>query len=512
MSPESQPGSTIQPQTPPALPAVRRGRSYARLSYPHPQRGTAYKDILRHTTLIGSAIDCPVRLLSSEIAAAHCVITLDNEVIRVRALRPDAGIRVNGHAIDISVLCHGDVLEIGPFSFRVETNLTFELSKTAPVAETRMDLVQTIGPDTATAAETAPTNDTAPEPATTPPAESEPEDETEKPISLEFLKKLMLQGVLTKFQTQWLLEGKFEEFSIDDYRIVDILGTGGMGWLYVGVNQQTGEKTAVKVISKHMDNDYLTRFKLEARAGLLLNHANIVRTFKLGETDEILYVVMELVEGISMQELIVRQGSLPWPQACSLVAQAAAGLQHAHEKGMVHRDVKPGNLLVKRNGIVKVLDFGLALMEKDEDEFTLAMISGQGCVGTADYISPEQTLDSFAVGPRADIYSLGCTLYCALTGSVPFPGESVAKKLRSHRTRDPRSVRELKPEVPEAVEQIVIKMMARKPEDRFPTAAAVVEALQPHARRDSASFNFGEVLAQRSEEARQRVNLLRQRR
>jgi len=139
------------------------------------------------------------------------------------------------------------------------------------------------------------------------------------------------------------------------------------------------------------------------------------------------------------------------------------------------------------------------------------MISGQGRVGTADYISPEQTLDSFAVGPRADIYSLGCTLYCALTGSVPFPGESVAKKLRSHRTKDPRRVRELKPEVPEAVEQIVAKMMARKPEDRYPTATAVAEALQPHARRDSASFNFGEVLAQRAEEARQRVTLLRQR-
>jgi len=512
MSAEPQPASTIQPQPPPAASAVRRGRSYARLAYPHPQRGTGYKDILRHTTLIGSSTDCPIRLLSSEIAPAHCVITLDNDVIRVRALRPEAGIRINGHPIDISVLCHGDQLEIGPFSFRVETNLTFELSRTAPVAETRMDLVQSVGPDTA--AEVSPTSDTAPE--TAPEAASatapEPATETEKPITIEFLKSLMLQGVLTRFQTQWLLEGKFEEFSIDEYRIVDILGTGGMGWLYVGINQQTGEKAAVKVISRHMDNDYLTRFKLEARAGLLLNHANIVRTIKLGETEEILYVAMELVEGISLQELIVRQVSIPWPQACSLIAQAAAGLQHAHEKGMVHRDIKPGNLLVKRNGTVKVLDFGLALMEKDEDEFTLAMISGQGCVGTADYISPEQTIDSFAVGPRADIYSLGCTLYCALTGTVPFPGESVAKKLRAHRTKEARPVRTIKPEVPAAVEQIVAKMMARKPDDRHATASDVAEALQPHARRDSASFDFTEVLAQRSEEARQRVNLLRQRR
>jgi hypothetical protein len=508
MSAEPQPAITIQPQPPPAPPAPRPGRSYARLAYPHPQRGTAYKDILRHTTLIGSSIDCPIRLLSSEIAPAHCVITLDNDVIRVRALRPEAGIRINGNPVDISVLCHGDCLEIGPFSFRIETNLTFELSKTAPVMETRMDLVQGIGPDTA--AEAAPTGDTAPEAA--PAVPPEPEEDAEKPITIEFLKKLMLQGVLTKFQTQWLLEGKFEDFTIDDYRIVDILGTGGMGWLYVGVDQQTGEKAAVKVISRHMDNDYLTRFKLEARAGLLLNHPNIVRTIKLGETDEILYVAMELVEGISVQELIVRQGSIPWPQACSLIAQAAAGLQHAHEKGMVHRDVKPGNLLVKRNGMVKVLDFGLALMEKDEDEFTLAMISGQGCVGTADYISPEQTIDSFAVGPRADIYSLGCTLYCALTGTVPFPGESVAKKLRAHRTKDARPVREFKPDIPAALEKIVAKMMARKPDDRYATAAEVAEVLQPHARRDSASFDFSAVLAQRSEEARQRVNLLRQRR
>src|SRR5580704_2876013 len=187
MSAEPQIGSPTQQQTPPAPPAERRGRSYARLSYPHPQRGTAYKDILRHTTLIGSSIDCPIRLLSSEIASAHCVITLDNDVIRVRTLRPDAGIRVNGHASDISVLCHGDVLEIGPFSFRVETNLTFELSKTAPIAETRMDLVQTMGPDTATANETAPTNDTSPEPTAAPPADTDPEEPTEKPLTLEFL-------------------------------------------------------------------------------------------------------------------------------------------------------------------------------------------------------------------------------------------------------------------------------------------------------------------------------------
>ena len=180
--------------------------------------------------------------------------------------------------VDISVLCHGDRLDIGPFSFRVETNLTFELSRTAPIAETRVDLVDNV--DTITSSESEATTDTepktAPPPAAPPDAEAEPETEEtgDKPITVEFLKKLMLQGVLTRFQSDWILEGKFEEFNVDEFRIVDILGTGGMGWLYVAVNETTGEKAAVKVISKHMDNDYLTRFKLEARAGLMLNHPN----------------------------------------------------------------------------------------------------------------------------------------------------------------------------------------------------------------------------------------------
>jgi hypothetical protein len=502
-----------QSSPPPSTPPVRRGRSYARLAYAHPQRGTAYKDISRHTTLIGSATDAPIRLLSTEVAPAHCVITLDSDVLRIRALRPNAGIRVNGYPLDISVLCHGDRLDIGPFSFRVETNLTFELSRTAAIPETRMDLIDNV--DTITGSEAEATTDTDAKAAPPPSAElqeTEAEEPGEKPITVEFLKKLMLQGVLTRFQSDWILNGEFEEFNVGEYRVVDILGTGGMGWLYIAINETTGEKAAVKVISKHMENDYLTRFKLEARAGLMLNHPNIVRTLKLGETDEIWYMAMELVEGISMQELIGRQGFIPWPQACSLVAQAAAGLQHAHEKGLIHRDIKPGNLLVKKNGTVKVLDFGLALVDKDEDEFMLTMISGQGCVGTADYIAPEQTLDSFQVGPQADIYSLGCTLYCALTGMVPFPGESVSKKLRAHRTKTARAVREVKPEVPVAVEEIVAKMMARKVSERYATAAEVLAALQPHARRDSAAFDFSQILAQRSAEARQRVNLLRQRR
>ena len=178
---------------------------------------------------------------------------------------------------------------------------------------------------------------------------------------------------------------------------------------------------------------------------------------------------------------------------------------------MVHRDVKPGNLLVQKTGSVKVLDFGLALIEKDEDEFTLTMIAGQGCVGTADYIAPEQTIDSFAVDVRADIYSLGCTLYTALTASVPFPGDSIPQKLRAHRTKTPKPVSELKPEVPLPVQEILAKMMSRKPSDRYATAAEVAAALKPHARLSPAPFDFAKMLTQRAVEARQRIVHLRRR-
>lgn len=481
----------------PAVP--RKYNDYARLSYWHPEKGTAFKTILRHTTLLGSAPDCHVRLLSPEIAPAHCVITIDGDVLRIRNLHQVPGTRVNGVEVQISRLAHADTLQIGRFTFRVETNLTFELSKTATVLDTRIEH-----------REEFPHSDSSASSAPQPPAKPEPPQK--KGLTIEFLKSLMLQGLLTRFQADWLMTGEFVEFSIDRYRVIQILGTGGMGWLYVARDEQTGEKVALKVISKEQDREYLTRFKLEARAGLMLKHPHIVRTDRIDETPDIIFVVMELVEGITLQELVILNKFIPWQQACSFARQSAEGLRHAHSKGLVHRDVKPANLLIEQDGKVKLLDFGLALLEKDEDEFSLAMISGQDCVGTADYIAPEQTLDSFTVDSRADIYSLGCTLYAALTGAVPFPAETVSQKLRAHRSRDPRSIRDFRPEVPVEVEAIVKKMMARELNDRFQTAADVAKALAPYSRRSPAEFDFQEVLKNRVLEAKQRIAMLRERR
>jgi serine/threonine protein kinase len=328
----------------------------------------------------------------------------------------------------------------------------------------------------------------------------------------ELARAFVREGLVTRFQAERLLEGRYRGFFIDRYKILEILGAGGMACLYLAEDMRTSERVALKVLSdKHKsDAGMLTRLKIEARAGKKLNHSGIIRTYGIYRTDdvygEIYYLVMEYVQGINLEELINLKGPIPWPQACDFAWQAAAGLAHAHAAGLVHRDVKPGNLLVDAAGTIKILDFGLALLDsaEDADEFSLAMIFGHSCLGTADYISPEQSLDSFAVDTRADIYSLGCTLYVALTGRLPFPMASSCQKLEGHRLRSAPPVRALAGDVPEDVAAIVDRMMAKNPADRYQTMAEVAVALAPMARRQRVEFDFPNILAWRAKEARRR--------
>jgi serine/threonine protein kinase len=250
----------------------------------------------------------------------------------------------------------------------------------------------------------------------------------------------------------------------------------------------------------------LTRLKLEADAGARLDHPNVVRTFAHGDTGAVFYMVMEFVRGISLFEAVRVSGPLPWPQACDLIGQAAAGLHHAHERGLVHRDVKPANLLVDAEGNAKVLDFGLALLaDEDDAEFSLQMIFGHDCLGTADFIAPEQSLDSRAVDARADIYSLGCTLYFALCGHSPFPDGTTRQKLEAQRTKTPRPIRELVPDVPPQVQAVLDRMLAKSPEDRFATAAEVGAVLRKLGRREPVPIDFDRILAARAKIARRRA-------
>ncbi len=313
-------------------------------------------------------------------------------------------------------------------------------------------------------------------------------------------------GLLTTFQTERLLSGRFRGFFVDRYKVLEILGAGGMGWLYSAVDADTGELVALKVLSSNPDDPAVAaRFRLEGQAGLRLEHPHIVRTRRLDSDGELQYIVMELLEGISLQELIERQGALPWQQACDIICQAAEGLQYAHEQGMVHRDVKPGNLLIDRTGHVKLLDFGLAFCDDQGQEFSMAMIFGQDKLGTADYVAPEQSLDSYHVDARADIYSLGCTFYFILAGKVPYPLNTIGKKLDAHRRFKPRPLKELAPDVPDEVLDIISRMMAKRPERRFPSCKEVARAVAPFAQRRDIEFNFRSIVRARAAQAERRA-------
>ena len=331
-------------------------------------------------------------------------------------------------------------------------------------------------------------------------------------------KSFVRSGVLTRLQASRLLEGQHRGFFIEHFRIDDILGSGGMGWVYSATNLETKEKVAIKMLTEKNDQNpgLLTRFKLEARAGLMVNHEAVVRTLLMGHTQglfgDIHYMVMDQVEGIGVDEFVAMLGGpIKWKLACHIAYYAGAGLHHAHRKGLIHRDIKPSNILVDTAGTARVLDFGLSQVSNSDqsDEFSLAMIFGQDCLGTADYIAPEQASDSFTIDHRADVYSLGATLYYMLTGQIMFPDcKSRAEKIEAQKHRTPEGIRKLRPEVPVEVEAIVNRMLAKNPCDRFPTAKIMCSKLVKYARPSNIRFDFQKVLDRRYTIAKQREKLL----
>jgi serine/threonine-protein kinase len=319
-------------------------------------------------------------------------------------------------------------------------------------------------------------------------------------------------GTITRYQALRLMQGRRRGLFIDDYKILEILGSGGMGYLYTAEELEGGWKVAIKVLADRFryDKGRLTRFQLEAEAGLKLTHPNILRTKAIRRTEDIYgvihYMVLELVRGADLRELLeIRRRTLHWRQACDVICQAATGLGYAHDMGLVHRDIKPENILIRNDGTAKILDFGLAMIGGSETEFSLSTILGQNCLGTADYIAPEQSIDSLNVDCRADIYSLGCTFHFLVTGQVPFPVESVSAKLKSHRKQRAPRVCDLNPKIPERIAKIIQKMMAKRPENRFQNAAEVFQILSPMAYRKPLDFDFDIVIEQRAKIAERRL-------
>lgn len=322
---------------------------------------------------------------------------------------------------------------------------------------------------------------------------------------------------LTEYQVQLLFNERWEELTIGPYLILDRLGEGGVSEVFKAWDTVKGRTVALKVLHQHLTDRTAAvgEFQRELQAVTRLSHPNIIQTFDAHQVGALHYFAMEYIQGMDLDRLVRRSGPLPIEQACDYVRQVAQGLQHAHQLGLVHRDIKPANLFLvnppspstplpraergdKRtplpfgekgrncDSIVKILDWGLARVRPDAggsaDATGLDVNTEKGLlIGTADYIAPEQARDPCLVDIRADIYSLGCTLYFLLAGRPPFPGASLMQKLLQHQEAERPQVREARPDVPEELAVVVQRMMARRPEERYAIPLLAAAALRHFA-------------------------------
>jgi serine/threonine-protein kinase len=295
---------------------------------------------------------------------------------------------------------------------------------------------------------------------------------------------LVKQKALTGWQADKLMQGKHKGFFLGKYKLLSLLGKGGMSSVYLAEHVLMRRRCAIKVLpaKKVHDTSYLGRFHREAQAVAALDHPNIVRAYDIDhEVDgdmEIHFLVMEYVEGKSLLDLVLKEGPQSPVRSAHFIRQAALGLKHAHEAGLVHRDIKPGNLLVDSSATVKLLDLGLARFFLGADEQSLTIQHDEKVLGTADYLAPEQAVDSHLVDARGDIYSLGCTLYFLLTGHPPFTDGTLAQRLLAHQTKEPPPIEGERRDVPASLLTILRRMMAKKPDDRYQKAGDVSAALQ----------------------------------
>ena len=294
-----------------------------------------------------------------------------------------------------------------------------------------------------------------------------------------FAAMLVREGLLTFFQAKQLKLGRYKRFTIGSkYRLLELIGAGGMGAVYLCEHTLMKRLVALKVlpVEKLDDPQNLDRFHREARAVAALDHPNIVRAYDIDQHEKLHFLVMEYVDGNSLQDIIARHGPMNPVRAAHYIAQSAVGLQHAHELGMVHRDVKPGNLLLERTGVIKVLDMGLARFFNKQQDSVTEKYDDKCVLGTADYLAPEQAVSS-SVDIRADIYSLGGTFYYMLTGQTPFPDGTIAAKLVAHQTREPKAIEEYRADVPPGMVDVLRIMMSKDANDRYQEPIEVAEAL-----------------------------------
>jgi len=303
---------------------------------------------------------------------------------------------------------------------------------------------------------------------------------------------LVDSGLITSWHVDKLLDGKYKGFFLGKFKLLGHLGTGGMSSVYLAQHKVSQQTRAIKVLPRKRvsDKSYLDRFYREGQAAAALNHSNVVRIYDICQEADTHYMVMEHVKGADLYEIVKDDGFLSPEVAADYVLQAAEGLAHAHEKGMVHRDIKPANLLRTQEGVVKILDLGLALFQQEEEE-SLTVLHNEKVMGTADYLSPEQAVNSHNVDHRADIYSLGCTLYFLLTGKPPFSEGSLAQRIAMHQTQDPPSLLETRANLPPELVKICEKMMRKNPDERYRDCEHLRQAVVGFLARQTASVAAG---------------------
>lgn len=255
------------------------------------------------------------------------------------------------------------------------------------------------------------------------------------------------------------------------FRIEEYIGGGGMGRVFRAWDLRLERPVALKILPPEQaaDSETRARFLNEARSAAKLVHPGFALVYEAGEDNGLLYIAFEFIEGINLRTIVEKQGPLGVPDALRIVLRVSEALAHAAKLGVVHRDIKPSNILLTSEGSTKLIDLGLARIQFPGDDRAELTASGV-TLGTFDYISPEQARDPRSADQRSDIYSLGCTLFYLLTGQPPYPGGNVLQKLLQHQGEPPPDVRKLRPDVPAEVARLIMRMMAKRPEDRFQTA------------------------------------------
>ncbi len=302
-------------------------------------------------------------------------------------------------------------------------------------------------------------------------------------------RELMQRQWLTPYQLNRLFQGRGHKLTLGQYRLLERLGEGGMGQVFKARDQKLGRVVALKVIRKERlaDPEAVRRFHQEIRAAAHLDHPHVVRAFDADRVGDTHVLVLEYVNGADLKQHVERGGPLPVREACEYARQAALGLEHAHQRGLIHRDVKPANLLLSPPraayplGLVKVVDFGLSLLSPSAARAAdLATLTDSGgFVGTPDYMAPEQADSAHDVDIRADLYSLGCTLFFLLAGRPPFQGKTLMQTLHKHQVAAPPDLTEVRPDAPPELGQVVRRLLAKRPDERYQTPAELASALEP---------------------------------